>query len=424
MSKTFIYLFASCLWLTACTGEQQKEPNPNTGTTDIAPSHGTLGGYASPGGVLVLNEGARMRENGSLAYISPDGNTQANIYKSTNGTELGNQAIALDLYGNKLYIICNDYLKREGVVSEGDGLLIIANAETLQKEKVYQREEFMFARPEGCKSEKEFFEMEPSLSNIIVLDEKNIFIADAQAVYRFDSTTGKLTLIKGSYAFGNQGLTIESMISPSGMTAINGCIYAGAGGFWSSTMLVEFVKGSDKVNRTLKLGKGSLISGLCKLNDSTLVVGTYARESRSSNLYYVDIKEWAVKNEKRINKTISPDVFSATSSAIFAYKGELYFAQGEMSFARISSKTGRTEEVLNVRNDAATANGIDCIAVDAEKGWLYISTHEQNSETIVPESNLWVYDLNEETPRLLKNFPNLTRYAAGIYPTNRFSASE
>lgn len=422
MNKTFTYFFATSLWLAACTSEQPNESQPDTEPIDTVPASVTLGGYASPESVLILNEGARMLENGSLAYISPDGNAQSDIYKSTNGTELGNQAIALDLYGNKLYIICNDYLKPEGV-SEGDGLLIIANAETLQKEKAYQREEMVFARPEGCKQENEYLEMESSLSNIIVLDEKNIFIADAQAVYRFDSTTGKLALIEGSYAFGNQGVTIESIISPSGMTAINGCIYAGAGGFWSETMLVEFVKGSDKVNRTLKLGKGNLISGLCKLNDSTLVAGTYARESKSSYLYYIDIKDWAVKDEKRINETISPDVFTATSSGIFAYNGDIYFPQDDASLARISSKTGRTEEVLNVRNDAANANGFDCMTVDATKGWLYISTHMQNSESIIPESNLLIYDLNEETPRLLKDFSNLTRYAAGIYPTNRFSAN-
>ena len=218
MNKTFTYFFATSLWLAACTNEQPKESQPDTEPTDTVPASVTLGGYASPESVLILNEGARMLENGSLAYISPDGNIQSDIYKSTNGTELGNQAIALDLYGNKLYIICNDYLKPEGV-SEGDGLLIIANAETLQKEKAYQREEMVFARPEGCKQENEYLEMESSLSNIIVLDEKNIFIADAQAVYRFDSTTGKLALIEGSYAFGNQGVTIESIISPSGMTA-------------------------------------------------------------------------------------------------------------------------------------------------------------------------------------------------------------
>lgn len=134
-----------------------------------------------------------------------------------------------------------------------------------------------FARPEGCLQENERLEVEANLSNIIVLDEHNVFITDAQAAYRFDSTTDELHLIEGSYALGNQGVTIESIISPNGMMAIDGHIYAGAGGFWSETKLVEFSKDSNQINRTLALGKGNLISGLCLLDDGTLVAATYTR---------------------------------------------------------------------------------------------------------------------------------------------------
>ena len=136
-----------------------------------------------------------------------------------------------------------------------------------------------FARPEGCLQENERLEVEANLSNIIVLDEHNVFITDAQAAYRFDSTTDELHLIEGSYALGNQGVTIESIISPNGMMAIDGHIYAGAGGFWSETKLVEFSKDSNQINRTLALGKGNLISGLCLLDDSNH--GTSQKKQKS-----------------------------------------------------------------------------------------------------------------------------------------------
>lgn len=42
-------------------------------------------------------------------------------------------------HGNKLYILCDDYLNLDDI-PQGDGLLIIADAETMRKEKAYPRE--------------------------------------------------------------------------------------------------------------------------------------------------------------------------------------------------------------------------------------------------------------------------------------------
>ena len=414
MRKTTFFLLAGYLCFTACSSDNIKTLHPESEPTDSI-SQPALEGYASPNGILILNGGARMLENGSLSYIAPDGTVETNVYKKVNGTELGNQADALYRHGNKLYILCDNYLDLDDI-PQGDGLLIIADAETMRKEKAYLRETMTFARPEGCLQENERLEVEANLSNIIVLDEHNVFITDAQAAYRFDSTTDELHLIEGSYALGNQGVTIESIISPNGMMAIDGHIYAGAGGFWSETKLVEFSKDSNQINRTLALGKGNLISGLCLLDDGTLVAATYTRGNNVTYLYYIDLESWNIAKETEIRTSISPDYFNTASSSIFSYKNNIYFPESETRISRLSADNGKIEPYLDVRKDAPNANGFDCMTIDAQNGKLYISTHSECFENVIPQSNVLIYDLNSDSPQATRCISDITHYATGIYP--------
>ena len=230
--------------------------------------------------------------------------------------------------------------------------------------------------------------LEANLSNIIVLDEHNVFITDAQAAYRFDSTTDELHLIEGSYALGNQGVTIESIISPNGMMAIDGHIYAGAGGFWSETKLVEFSKDSNQINRTLALGKGNLISGLCLLDDGTLVAATYTRGNNVTYLYYIDLESWDIAKETEIRTTISPDYFNTASSSIFSYKNNIYFPESETRISRLSVDNGKIEPYIDIRKDAPNANGFDVL----------------------------IYDLNSDRTQATRCISDITHYATGIYP--------
>lgn len=402
MKKTILFFLTGWMCFASCTHDLANESHPDTE------------GYASSGGVLILNGGARMLENGSLAYLAPDGNVETDVYKRANGTELGNQAKALCRYGSRLYILCDNYLQIDGVPA-GDGVLIVADAATMKKEKAYPREKMKFARPEGSLQTDEYLEMEPNLSNLVVLDERNLFITDAQAAYRFDSTTDELNLIEGSYAFGNQGVTIESIISPNGMMAIGEHVYAGAGGYWSGTKLVEFSKDSNHISRTLELGKGSLISGLCLLADGTLMAATYTRGSKVTHLYTIDLKQWKVEKSTKIQAVIS-DRFNVASSSISAYGNYLYFPDSPTSIARMSLETEEIEPLLDIRQDAPNANGFDCMTLDTQSGTLYISTHSDNYENIIPQSNVLLYDLNGDTPKLKRCIPDITHYAAQITP--------
>ena len=321
MKKIYLYFVMGCMLLAACGNEkveapQAKPETPEDENVDDDLSS-VLTGYAAPGGVLILSGGSYELENAFLTFISPESEVENKVYAQANASELGNDGVGLYLCGGKQYILSNDWRKVEG--KESNGLLIIADAETLQKEKSFPRADMTFQHPVNDKQE----EVDASLSGIAVLDEQNIFIF-AQGVLRFDSTTGKLKLIEGAYDIGNAGSanTVESIVSSRGATVYNDCLYAATGGFWSTTALLEFTKGKDEVNRRLELGRGDLVSGMCLTPDSTLIVATYTRGRDSGYLSFVDLDTWTVTDRKNIAANISPALHN--NSGITYLNGYLY----------------------------------------------------------------------------------------------------
>ena len=426
MKKLYTYLFASCILFAGCDSETveslKDEPEtPNGETTDTSEPEIIPEGYAAPGNILILSGGEYMSENAFLSHIAPDGTIEPDAFKNVNSTELGNDGVGLCMRNGKLYILCNEYWKNNGQ------LLIIADAETLKKEKSFGRESMVFNHPINDEKEK----VDESMGGVAALDEQNIFII-AQGVLRFDSTTGELNLIKGAYCIGNAGYanTIESVVSPRGMLAVGDCLYAITGGFWSSTALVEFAKGKNEVNRRLELGGGSLISGMCLTDDGTLVAGTYERGQEKGNLYFIDLKNWTIKAKKTVRANISAG--PSNTSGIVYLNGYIYFTGAEeteftstlnTTVSRYSLETGKIEkDIIDIKADEPDANMLDCgLAADPHTGYIYVASSKERQEGIVPESNVLIYDCNGEKPRLVRNISDIVHYAAGIYPMRRFS---
>ena len=141
--KIFLLLAASLL-LTNCSDDFATDNNNKDDEEELAKL-----GYAHPDGVFILNGGDRTLENGSLTYIAPDGTVETDVYKKVNGTDLGNDAVDMYMYKDKIYILCNDYIQLNG--KPGDGALIIADAVTLKKEKAFKLNELIFENPEGMR---------------------------------------------------------------------------------------------------------------------------------------------------------------------------------------------------------------------------------------------------------------------------------
>lgn len=109
-----------------------RKSTPENGNNDENNPSENPGGYASSGGVMILNQGIRS-ECSSITYISPDGNVEENVYSKVNGTEFGHSAQDMYMHNGKFYIFsdnCDEFN------TLGDGSLVIADAVTMKKRKL------------------------------------------------------------------------------------------------------------------------------------------------------------------------------------------------------------------------------------------------------------------------------------------------
>lgn len=380
----------------------------------------TPGGYADPDGVWILNQGAPRMENGSLTWIAPDGTVEEQVYRTVNGSAFGNTAQDLWCHDGKIYILSNSTtVPDKGSGEAADGSLVIVDAETFRREKVFRFEELTFPRPEGSTEEDEYLPLTTPLENIAVIDLHNVFISDEQGLFRLDVTTGEMHIVEGSYAFGNQGSTIEAIASTRGMTVVGDRLYSAGGGFWSTTKLFEFQSGRDAVVRSLDL-RGEFVSGICRTGDRELLVATCGRSgSTNSFLTFVDLDTWSVKLEKPVKADISAEFMN--SSGVTLSGDYLYFAAGTMTVSRLSLKTWKIEEYIHVSDDAPGAAYLTCnVVADPVKNLLYVSVSDQLGEAIVSDGNVLVYDCSGDEPRLVMNLENRASYPVNIYPVSRF----
>lgn len=412
-------LFTLCAAMAAagCSSDSDDDNGGNGGSN---PPIEAVGGYADPDGVLLLSQGAPRMENGTVTWIAPDGTVEEDVYGKVNGSAVGNTSQDLSMYGGKIYILSdNATVPDMGSGEAGDGTLVIVDAETFQKEKTFKFEDLKYPRPEGSTDENEMLPLITPLENITVLDEHNIYLSDSKAMFRLDATTGEMTIVEGSYHFGNSGATIESVVATRSMVVIGDKFYCGGGGFWSSTKLFEFTKGKSEVTRTLDLS-GEFISGICRTGDHEIVVATCGRSGETKSfLTFVDTDSWTVTLEKQIKADISAE-FMNTSGVTLA--GDyLYFSAGTLTVSRVSLKTWKVEEYIQVKNDVPNAQYVTCnVVADPKKNLLYVSVSDDLGEAIIANGNVLVYDCSGEEPALVMNIENKTSYPVNIYPMSRF----
>lgn len=237
-------------------------------------------------------------------------------------------------------------------------------------------------------------------------------------MFRLDGTTGELTIVTGSFAFGNQGNTIENIVATRGMTVVGDHLYCGGGGFWTNTKLFEFTKDRNEVTRTLDLS-GEFISGICRTGDRELLVATCGRAGTTkSYLSFVDLDSWSVTLEKSVSADLSADLMN--SSGVTLAGDWLYFTGGTLTVSRVSLSTWRVEEYIHVQDDVPEARYLTCNAVaDPQTNCLYVSVSDDLNEKIVSDGNILVYDCSGDEPRLVRNIENKASYPVNIYPVSQ-----
>lgn len=379
-----------------------------------------LGGYASPDGVLILNQGAPRLENGSLTWISPEGAVEQNVYRTVNGSAVGNTSQDLYMRNGKIYIMSNNTEVPDlGNSEPGDGTIVVVDAQTLRREKVFRFDELMFHKPEGSLETVDMLPLNTPLENLAVIDEHNLFLAEGQGMFRLDTETGELHLVEGGYHFGNQGQTIETVVATRGMTVIGDHLYCAGGGFWTNTQLFEFTKDRNEVTRSLPLS-GEFISGICRTGDHEIVVATCGRAGTTkSYLTFVDTDAMSITLEKPISADISAELMN--SSGVTLAGDYLYFAAGTMTVSRISLKTWKVEEYIHVTDDVPGARYLTCnVVADPVKMLLYVSVSDDLNEARTANGNVLIYDCSGDEPRLVQNLENKGSYPVNIYPMSKF----
>lgn len=342
--------------------------------------------YDRSKGVFVLNEGNMTTENGSLSYISPSGTVVADAYKTSNGTELGNVCQDLSVSGGLLYIISqNGDLSPTGMQAGNDGMLVIADARTLQKKNAFSREDL---------SPLEW------PTHIAALDKQHVYIRDKKGIWRLDTESRQLYFIE------------ESEGAPQApFVVMNGKVYT----YYSSSYMGyiwEIAPDADQIRKIRLPLYGTTydintVLGIRAAGENEFWVVAHGFGNYSVGKYNMDTKKMV---QKRIEG--APDV--ASSGAIFTTSGnQFYYASGtaifKVSFDDEESGEEFFADVNSFGNNARMLyNGM---AVHPVTGNLYVNTIKEYQT--YTENNIWV--VNTTSQNLVTHYDNVTRFPAGFY---------
>lgn len=405
-------------------------PQDSVQTPDTVPGDSATGnkptveyrGYARPEGTFLLSSGDRIRENGSITYIAPDGTIEPDLYKKVNGSELGNDAQAMCLYNGKIYILCADYFRLDD--NPGDGALIIVDAETFKKEKSYRLEDLRFPEPDGI-TNPDFNPIPAGLTSMAVMDEKNIFIRDENGLYRFDSTTGELNLMEESFRVDNGGAGVAGRVYSRGMAIVGDKVYVAVGGWTSATDeynlgIYEYQKGSNKLSRKLGISNGGYVSAICAGPDETVWFVTYAfNKLGSDRIYSVDTRSFSVTGSKRVENSLNSGFGNTPGVSVAGLN--FYYSGMTTRLYRFDYQKGCSEFLVDAQLDEPKAKYVTCNPVfDKKKNLLYLATTEENLEGFPSTDHVLVYDCSVTPPVLKSNISGQTSYVSGIYPVSMF----
>lgn len=353
----------------------------NNKTTSAKASVTVYGKYKY--GTFVLNEGNMTTENGTLTFISPKGVVTDSAYFKANGTSLGNVAQDLFIHNNKIYIISQNGQKNAmGNSFVNDGLLVVANAETLKKEVAYNDELAALSWP----------------THVAVLNEQNVILRDGNGLYRFNTTTRAVTFIKGSGSAAKLTMAVS-----------NNKVFAAAG---TKVYVIE----PDKDTLTYALDMKASVSGVVKASDGNIWVSTTGSPSKISRINFRDYS--LIKANDITTGSVSAG-FGATPG-ITAKGDTLYFSGAGTKIYRHIFSTGSTEFMADAKTMVENANIVyNNIAVHPVTGEVYMNTIKAYGWDFLI-NNISVFNFSNGVS-LSANYKNYTNFPAGTFFTYSFN---
>lgn len=353
-------------------------------------------------GTFVLNEGST---NGSLTFISPKGKVTENAYEKENGTKLGKYTQDLYIHNGKLYIISQN--------GGNDGMLVIADAETLQRIASYQTD------------------LADSLkmpTHLAVTDDDNIYIRDNRGIWHFKPSSRRLTFVKNSEnAIKNRMAVVKNKVFFGVNSETKGALYFIAAGDDQ-----VFVNGSTAMGTIAGITNLTPISGLVQSEDDNLWVagrGTVQLElGQAATDVGMIVKVDAVFNSA-LHRSLVTDAdamealtpsFAATPS--ITAKGDTIYISN-VSGTKIFRHLYETEEtklMTDTKNFIPEGGAFyNTVAVNPGTGEVWANILK-NSWPDAAVNHIAVFDFGGEQPKLNADYQNYTQYPAGIFFTSYF----
>jgi uncharacterized protein YaeQ len=333
-------------------------------------------------GTFILNEGNMTSENGSLTFISPKGVVTDSAYFKANGTYLGNVTQDLCISNHKMYIISqNGKTNAVGTGFENDGMLIVANSETLKKEAAYNDELAALRWP----------------THVAVLNEQNVFLRDNNGIYRFNTISKTLTFIKGSRSAAKLTMTVS-----------NNKVFAAAG---TKVYVVE----ADKDTLSIAIDMKASVSGVVKASDGNIWVSTTTAPAKISKINY---RDYSLIKANEITTGAVGAGFGATPG-ITAKGDTLYFSNAGTKIYRHVFTSNSTEFMVDAKTMVEDANIVyNNIAVHPLTGEVYLNTIKGYGLNYLI-NHISVFNFSNGA-KLSADYKDYTNFPAGIFFTDSF----
>lgn len=350
-------------------------------------------------GVLVLQEGNMTTENGFLNFVGNDGK----YYLKVGGERYANVAQDLSLFGNTLYVVCQNYPK-----GNGPGAIVTVDASNFTVTDRYQTPTSVI-----------------NPTHITVAAADKIYVRSSgpnyrgQFVYCFNSADDvnptRLSLSVDDDA------TISSTTSPSAtpaatpMVVANGYLY-----ICSNKGLVVYKTSTNE--RIGIVGSGSSFKGVIK---GAGKVYAYT----NGTLYIITPTSDSAAISETNTKTVTLNFSTYSNSAQMSYYNNsiFYATSGGVVYKYALSGT-TTAQLGSIFTDAVDDAGsimYNGIAVDPSTGYLYVGSTVYGNTDNKNFSNtcaLQVFDVNSSFERV-KTFQGDERFTAGIFFWENFDTT-
>lgn len=334
--------------------------------------------FNDPYGVYILNEGNMTTENGSLIFITSTGDVMNNVYYNANGTELGNVSQDLFIKDDKMYILSQNGNNNSAATGKvNDGMLVVANAQSLKRIKAYNKEISKLSWP----------------SHIAVLNDENVFIRDNNGVHILNTTTDELKLIDGTKG-----------AAKNNMSVVNGKVYVISG-----KKVLKLEAGNTKIVKEADFGTN--ITGLLRSKDNNLWISTNGTPAKISK---IDSETLAViqTNEISVGKL---GMGMASTPAITAKGDTLYYNNGGMTIYRHIFSKNESKQMINAKEVLTNAGmAYNNIAVHPLTGDVYLNTMKGYGWDFTI-NNISVFQDKDDEMTLKENYKDYTRMPAGIF---------